>query len=228
MQLSSHTIQVLRNFKSINPNIVIDVGNQISTVAEARNIIATATVEENFPKRFGIYDLGEFLSVVDLVSEPHIDFDDAFATIRDASGRVKIRYFFSDLEFLTYPKKQITMPDTEVTFTLDQSTLNSLKRAASAISCDTLQITGRGKLINLSVVSLDNPTPNSFTIDVDGSVTSPDFSFHLLISNLRMVQGDYKVSISPKLIAQFENTTLEHPVTYWLALEKTSKYRDVD
>lgn len=228
MQLSSHTIQVLRNFKSINPNIVFEAGNQISTITEARNIVATATIEESFPKRFGIYDLGEFLSVVDLVSEPHIDFDDGFATIRDASGRVKIRYFFSDPEFLTHPKKLITMPDPEVTFTLDQGTLNSLKRAASAISCDTLQITGSSKLINLSVLSLDNPTSNSFSIDVDGSATSPDFTFHMLISNLRMIPGDYKVSISSKLIAQLENTTLERPVTYWLALEKTSKYRDVD
>lgn len=227
MKLSNHTIQVLRNFKTINPNIVIDAGNQISTVTESRDIVATATVEENFPQRFGIYDLGEFLSVLDLVSEPHIDFAEQYATIRDASGRVKIRYFFSDPEHLTHPKKLINMPDPEVSFNLDQSTLNTLKRAASAIGCDMLSITGSSRLINLNVLDLNNPTSNSFAVDVEGSAKSPQFQFHLAISHLRMMPGDYKVGISSKRIAMLENTTLERPVIYWLALEKSSKYSDV-
>ena len=42
------------------------------------------------------------------------------------------------------------------------------------------------------------------------------------INNFKFVQGDYKVSISSKLISKFENTADQ--LTYWVALEKSSKF----
>ena len=61
MELSNFTMQVLKNFASINSNIVIHPGNTIMTVAEAKNILVSATVEETFHQEMGVYDLAEFL-----------------------------------------------------------------------------------------------------------------------------------------------------------------------
>jgi hypothetical protein len=44
----------------------------------------------------------------------------------------------------------------------------------------------------------------------------------MVIGNLKMLPGDYTVSISSKLISHFKNTNL--PVEYWIALEKTSTF----
>ena len=49
MKLSNETRDVLKNFASINSNIVFNGGNEIKTMSEAKNIMSTATVAETFP-----------------------------------------------------------------------------------------------------------------------------------------------------------------------------------
>lgn len=225
MELSSFTMQSLKNFASINPNLVIRGGNTIMTMSEAKNVLAMATVAEDFPQEFGIYDLNEFLSVVNLFDTSNLKFDDSYLTVNDMSGRSKIKYFYSDIEMLTSPTKPIAMPDPEVTFVLDQATLNNLKRAASALGHNEVSITGGNSVITLTVVDSENTTSNSYSIDVDGEYSSDDFNFILNINNLRMIPGDYKVEISSKLISQFTNMSDDQKLVYWVALEKTSTYK---
>ena len=225
MELSSFTMQSLKNFASINPNLVIRGGNTIMTMSEAKNVLAMATVAEDFPQEFGIYDLNEFLSVVNLFDTSNLKFEDSHLIVSDASGRSKIKYFYSDIEMLTSPTKPIAMPDAEVTFVLDQGTLNNLKRAASALGHNEVSITGANNVITLTVVDSENSTSNSYSIDVDGEYISDNFNFILNINNLRMIPGDYKVEISSKLISQFTNMSDDQKLTYWVALEKTSTYK---
>lgn len=225
MELSSFTMQSLKNFASINPNLVIRGGNTIMTMSEAKNVLAMATVAEDFPQEFGIYDLNEFLSVVNLFDTSNLKFDDSYLTVNDVSGRSKIKYFYSDVDMLTSPTKPIAMPDPEVTFVLDQTTLNNLKRAASALGHNEVSITGANNVITLTVVDSENTTSNSYSIDVDGEYSSDDFNFILNINNLRMIPGDYKVEISSKLISQFTNMSDDQNLVYWVALEKTSTYK---
>jgi len=226
MELSSFTMQTLKNFSSINPNLVIHPGKSVMTMSEAKNILAQATVPEEFDRTFGIYDLPEFLSVVNLFDAANLKLDDQFATIGDTSGRAKIKYFFSDTEMLTSPSKPINMPDPEVTFTLDQTTLANLKRAASALGHSEVSITGSNGVVTLTVVDTTNSTSNTYSIDVDGEYKSEDFKFILNISNLRMIPSDYKVEISSKLISQFTSTSDDMDLKYWVALEKSSTYKD--
>jgi hypothetical protein len=226
MELSSFTMQTLKNFSSINPNLVINPGKSVMTMSEAKNILAQATVPEEFDRTFGIYDLSEFLSVVNLFDAANLKLDDQFATIGDTSGRAKIKYFFSDTEMLTSPSKPIVMPDPEVTFTLDQTTLANLKRAASALGHSEVSITGSNGVVTLTVVDTSNSTSNTYSIDVDGEYKSEDFNFILNISNLRMIPSDYKVEISSKLISQFTSTSDDMDLKYWVALEKSSTYKD--
>ena len=72
MDLSENTIQLLKNFASINSNIVIKPGQNISTISEAKNILASVDVEEEFNQEIGIYDLNEFLGVLGLVDKPRL------------------------------------------------------------------------------------------------------------------------------------------------------------
>ena len=51
MKLTNGTINVLKNFSTINQNLVIKEGSAISTMSAMKNIVAKATVEENFDKR---------------------------------------------------------------------------------------------------------------------------------------------------------------------------------
>lgn len=223
MELNENTLNVLKNFSGINPNVLIKQGNTIKTISEARNVVATAVVEQEFPQDFGIYDLSEFIGVLSLVDVPRLKFAEEYVTVGDSTGRSKVKYFFSPEETLTTPQKDIIMPESEVKFTLTNDTLNKIKRAASALGHDEVSITGKDGVISLSVVDSQNSTSNAFSIDIDGEYPEGvDFNFVLNISNLKIITGDYDVQISSKRISTFKHKELN--VQYWIALEKTSSY----
>jgi len=222
MELSESTLSVLRNFSGINQNIMIRTGNTVKTISEARNVLATAKVDVEFPQDVGIYDLNEFLGVLTLVDTPRLKFEDEYVTISDSTGRSKVKYFFSPEETLTTPSKDITMPEGDVNFVLDNDTLNRLKKAASALGHSEVSITGKNGVLSLSVVESQNSTSNAFSIDIDGNFGDATFNFIMNIANLKILPGDYDVSISNKLISQFSHKELN--IQYWIALEKTSTY----
>lgn len=228
MQLSQTTINTLKNFAAINPNLVFKSGNVIKTIATAKNILATATVEESFPQEFGIYDLNEFLSVMSLFDAPTLDFsnDGKSVRVRDAGGRSSVNYFFSDASILTAPTKDLTMPKTEVSFELSDADMSMLRRAASTLGAPNVVVIGvEGESnITLQVTDVSNPTVNTFEIKLDDNVTRPEGNFSLVfsISNFKITGGDYIVSLSSKLISHFKNKT--SPVEYWIALEKSSTF----
>ncbi len=223
MELSENTLSVLRNFSGINQNISIKSGSNIKTISEARNVVATADVTEEFPKDFGIYDLNEFIGVMGLVDTPNLKFEDDFVTVSDSSGRSKVKYFYAAEETLTAPTKDVTMPEADVKFTLDNETLNKLKKAASTLGHTEVSIQAKDGVLSLSVVENQNATSNAFSIDIDGEFKQDAvFNFIISISNLKILPGDYEVEISSKLITQFKNKEL--PLKYWIALEKTSTY----
>ena len=224
MQLSSFTMQVLKNYASVNSNIVIKPGNEIMTMSEAKNILSRAVVSETFEQQFGIYDLPEFLSVLNLVGDPQLYFKDSYVDVRDASGRGSIKYFFSDVDMLTSPNKAITMPETNVSFDLDEGTLNNLKRAAAALGHSNVSITASDNVIKLTVLDNENVTSNTYSIEVDGEYDTEDFDFIVNINNLRIIPSDYKVEISSKLISQFTSMNDDMDLIYWVALEKSSTY----
>ena len=226
MELSNFTMQVLKNFATVNSNVVIKPGNTIMTMAEPKNILGQATVTEDFPQQFGIYDLQEFLNVLGLVDSPRVRFEPNHVLIGDSTGRAEIKYFFSDPEMLTSPSKAIDMPEPDVVFELDQSTLNNLKRAASALGHSEMSIRYVDGLIRLSIIDPDNASSNTYSIDISGDCKLTDCNFIIDIANLKLIPSDYKVEISTKLISQFTSMEDSMNLRYWIALEKTSNYTE--
>ncbi len=222
MELKDETLSVLKNYASINPNIVIQQGNTIKTMTEARNVLSSATLSEDFPQEFGIYDLNEFLGVINLVGEPRLKFENDYVVVTDSSNRSRVKYFYSDPEMLTTPTKDVKMPPADVSFILDNDTLGRIKRAASTLGHSELSIKGKDGVLSLSVVDSQNATSNAFSIDVSGDFADDNFNFIFNIANLKMIPGDYEVGISSKLISHFVNK--EMGIEYWIALEKTSNF----
>ena len=223
MELSENTLNVLKNYSGINPNMMIRSGNILKTISEARTVLSTAVVDANFPKDFGIYDLNEFMGVLSLVDTPRLKFEDEYVVVNDSTGRSKVKYFYSSEDTLTTPQKDITMPEADVNFTLTNDTLNRLKKAASTLGHSEISISGKDGVLSLSVVDSQNMTSNAFSIDIDGEFDNDaTFNFILSTNNLKILPGDYTVEISKKLISQFSHTSLD--VKYWIALEKTSTF----
>lgn len=223
MELSNRTVEILRNFSTINPNIVVNGGNVLKTMSIAKNIVSRAEIEESFPNTFGIYDLSEFLSVLSLVDRPSITFGDNFCTVSDGSGLSSVKYFYSDPEMLSAPKKDIVMPQCEVKFLLTNETLSKIKRASSALGYDNISIKPNGNSIEISVIDANDKTSNSYSVLAEGTFPEgSDFNFIMGVSNMKLLGEDYEVSVSTKLISHFKSINSE--TQYFIALEKSSTY----
>lgn len=224
MKLSSETLAVLKNFASINSNIVFRGGSTIKTMSEAKNILASAKVPEDFPTDVGIYDLNEFLGVMSMFNDPDLDFYDNYVRIGE-DGR-SVQYFFSDCSILTSPSKDIQMPDPEVSFTLSDSELATIRKAASTLSVSDLVIECKSPNemdMTATVTDLADSTSNSFSLSLS-SVQMPDVPFRFVfnVSSFKILSGNYRVDVSSKLISHL--TSESSAVDYWVALEKSSTF----
>lgn len=220
--LSEDTINVLKNFATINPNLVFTPGQKVKTISEAKTIMAQADIVEDMPREFGIYDLNEFLSVYNLVEQPSLEFEDKSVLINGANNQV-VRYFFSETEILTTPQKDIQMPDAELGFTLTDEILNQIRKAAAVLGHTELSLKGDNGVITASVVDTKDNTSNSFSYELDrDNACVESFNFIVSIPNLKLLPGDYFVSISSKLISNWTNNN--YPIEYFIALEKNSSF----
>ena len=222
MQLTDNTMAVLKNFASIQPNVVLHEGNVVKTIAEAKNVMAVATLDQSFDKEVGIYNLDEFLSVLGLVDSPDLNFHEDFVTVQSSTGRSQVKYFYSDASLLTSPAKDIPMPEAEVKFTLDEATFKKILRAAGALGHEKMTITATDGGVLLTVVDNTDATSNAFEIVVPGTFESENFTFVMNIANLKLISGDYDVEVSSRLISKFTNKGAD--VEYFIALEKSSTY----
>lgn len=220
-KLSTQTITFLKNFSGINKNLMVRAGNTISTISEAKNILAFATIEENADRDFGIYDLNEFLGAYSLLDDPVLEFEDSAVVL--ASGKSKIRYRFADESILTFPNKKINMPSTDLKVEITEDTLNQVRKAASVLGNSVASIKKDKGSIVLSVVDPKNTTANTFSIVLEDTTdNTAEFDLQFLIANLKVVPGTYTVAISSKLISHWEHAS--DKIEYYIALEKTSTY----
>ena len=227
MKLSNETVTVLKNFSTINQNLVIKSGNSISTMSAMKNIVAKAEVSEDFPRDFAIYDLNEFLAALSLFDKPDLDFKEDFVVVTENGSATKfLKYWYSDPSVVTTPSKEVTMPSCEVFFSLSSNILSDVQKAAAVIGVPdmVLEAMSVGKAI-LKVTDKKNDTANDYAVGID--VTNEDgkdlpYKFWFKVENLKLLSGTYNVEVSSKNISYFKNTNVD--IEYWIALEPESKY----
>ena len=213
--ITKPTIEVLKNFCSINKSIVIKPGNQIATLSINKNILAIADVEEQFDSQISIYDLGVFLGGLSLFDQPKIDTTDSnYVTVSDQRGKSKTRFFYADPDIITQPpEKEITIPSVDVKFRLEAGVLQQLQRAAMVYQLPDLCLYGDGTEMSLCVTDKKNDTSNSYSVQV-GS-TDAEFCYCFKVENLKLLAGDYNVTISKQNVALFQGSGIK----YFIALE---------
>tara|TARA_R110001583_G_scaffold13761_2_gene58576 strand:- start:3375 stop:4034 length:660 start_codon:yes stop_codon:yes gene_type:complete len=217
MKLTSETISVLKNFSTINQNLLVKAGSSIATMSAMKNIVAKAEVSEEFPSDFAIYDLNEFLSALSLFEKPDLEFNNDFVIVTEEGTSKSLKYWFSDPEVVTTPSKEISMPSTDVTFNLTSDTLSEITKAAAVVGVPDMAL----KNGRLMVTDKKNATANAFSTDL-GIDSEADYKFWFKVENLKIMSGSYDVEISSKNISHFTNNNVG--VQYWIALEPESTY----
>ena len=219
MKISKATIEILKNFASINQNILIKEGNTLTTRSTAKNIFGSAVVDTSFPQQIGIYNLNSFLGVISLFSDPEIDFDDKSMII--SQGKNRVVYMQAAPEVLNYPDKSVVMPKADATFTLSEENLKSVLKAGGILASTDLKISGDGEVITLTALDPKNSSANTFSVEV--GETDRQFEAYIKLENLRMPSGNYTVNLSEKKIAQFTNTAMDYNL--YVANEKNTTWK---
>ena len=220
MKLSDKTISVLKNFSSINQSILFKEGNKLRTISVMKNILAEATISEDFSRDFGIYDLNQFLNGLSLHQDPELDFaQDGYVVIRE--GRSRSKYFFADPNVIvTPPEKAINLPSEDVSFQLSTEQLDKLLKASAVYQLPDLSAIGENGVVKLVVRDKKNDTSNDYAVVV--GETDNEFCFNFKVENIKVLPGTYEVVVSQKLLSRF--TSKNHDLTYYIALEPDSTF----
>lgn len=219
MKLSENTINIMKNFSTINPSLLVNPGNVLSTVSPLRSIFAQATVEEQFPSQFAIYELSKFLGIISLFKEPEIDFGQNQMTI--VSGRQSVVYTYADVSMIVAPpeNKSITLGSSEIQFSIRQEELQRIVRATGVLQLPNIAVVGDGEKIKMTATNSRNPTTDIFSIDVGNT----DKSFNMVFKAeniIKLLPLDYSVTITAKGLSQFVSEKIE----YFVATEGESQY----
>jgi len=222
VNFSKNTLTILKNFSSLNSNLLVKPGNVIKTITPSKTGMAVATVEEDFPVEFGIWDLNKFLGVISLFQNPSFEFGDKSVRIKNGGDSV-VNYFYSEPRLLTTPDKDVVMPAVNVSITLTEKNFSELQKAASVMQLSDLSFKSENGKIVAMVSDLSDPTSNSYKVLVDEDYDGKDFLFNFKMENIKILPGDYDINFAKTVVGEFINQTI--PVKYWFAMEaNTSKY----
>ena len=230
MQLSNNTLKVLSNFSLINPGMIFAESNKQTTITPLNTLVAQATLEEVFPKRFALYDLDGFLKYYKLIPNAELDFKENYVRIYNDSKEFK--FFYSDEVVIIAPKKEPYDHDEEdLRFEISDNELNTLRMAYSySKNLKHLKIWDNDGNLCLSIVNNDkdakNRATNEFNITIR-PLTNNDitgFTFFVPMENLLILDGDYEFVISKisrnnnnVVVLRLENKT--YLVKYWTSME---------
>ena len=220
MKLSDKTLSLLKNFSTINQSMLFKRGSKLRTVSVMKNILAEASIEEEFPRDFGIYDLNQYLNGLSLHNDPELNFEaDNYVVIKE--GRSRSKYFFADPSvIITPPEDSITLPTEDVSFELSTEQLDKLLKAAAIYQLPDLSVEGGDGVVKVLVRDKKNETSNDYTVVV--GETESTFSFNFKVENIKILPGTYDVVSCQKNISRF--TSKNYHLTYFIALEPDSTF----
>jgi hypothetical protein len=217
MKISDNTLNVLKNFSTINQSIVIKQGNTLRTISEAKNILAQAVVNEAFPQDFAVYELNQFLGLDSIFEDPDYTFGEAAVTVSE--GTTRSRYTYTDPSMVTTPpEKNLELPSKEVSFAMTSDDFAKVRNAANQLQLPNIVIRGSDGVITVTATDIQNPSSNEYSREV--GTTDAVFQFVFRPENMKLISDDYQVTVSSKGISHFKGQMIE----YWIATEKGSEY----
>ena len=215
MKLSENTLAVLKNFASINSGVVLGAGTAQRTISPEKSILVEATIDDDIPTQFGIYDLNQFLGNLTTLRNPELTFSKEGVVLDDGELSFEYRACSANL-IITPPEKELVLKSVDVTFFLPNDTLQKLIKVATMNGLPNLSVVGKNGQLLLKIHERANDTSNSGTIQI-GDYAGQDFTASFKTDNLKLLPNDYNVEIQKGAFAKFENAS--NTLKYFIALE---------
>lgn len=213
MHLSKTTIDILKNFASINQGIILKPGKRLSTMDVTKNTFVTAEIPDDIPVEFAIYDLNEFLGTFSLAENCDITFEETRMVMTSASEYTF--YNFSSPSVVVSPgDRKVTMPSEDKKFTLTKEVFDKIVRVSGVMKLKDIVIDCKGITI-LNRNSVGNQHHITIPIECDKSSKPAMFK----VESLKLIPVDYTVVICDAGLSRFTSNSEEYKIEYFIALE---------
>jgi hypothetical protein len=217
MKLSAKTLAILKNFSTINQSILVRPGDVLRTMTATKTVIAKASVPDAFDREFAIYNVPQFMNCMSMFTEPDLSFSDTHVMITD--NKRSFKYFYSEVDSIVKPpNKDLQLPSVDAAFRLTAKDMQDTIKAMGILNLPELAVVGDGQTITLQAVDVKNSSSSNFSVEV--GETENTFRVIFKADNMKMIPGDYDVSISSKGISHFSSVDVE----YFVAIEHTSTF----
>jgi hypothetical protein len=215
MKLSDNTLSVLKNFATINSGVVLQSGKVQKTISPEKSILVEATLEDDIPDRFGIYDLNQFLGNITTLKNPDVTFSKDSVSLTE--GDFTLTYLAcSPNLIITPPEKELALKTVDVAFTLTSASLSRLLKLAQMNNLPNLSVVGKDGELLLKIHEKANDTSNYGSGKI-GDYAGADFSATFKTENLKLLTDDYDVELQIGAFAKFVNKAGN--LKYFIALE---------
>ena len=222
MKLSNETLNVLKNFASINSGIEFKTGNKLSTISSTKTVLAKATLKDEFPQDFCIYDLNQFLSVHSLGKDTELEFDTNNVIFKAGRSKTKYRMTAKNM-IVSPPEKELKLPSVDGSFKLSEEDLVQALKNAAVLQAPNIAFESDGSTISVTLFNAKDDSAHTNTIEIGDANNGKIFKAVFLTENFKMIHGTYDVQISKAGLSHFVSSdgTLE----YYIAIEaKDSKF----
>ena len=221
MKISKSTVDVLKNFASINPSMLFTAGTELKTVSPQKTVFAKVKIEDTIDTEFGVFDLSQFIGVLSDYENPDITVNDTFISISNGSGDISdiVR---AKAELLpSLPTKEVTLPSVDVAFVLEAAKLQRALRQASLLALPEIALLGEHGNAYFCAIDSRSDSTNRFKSPV--GTAEKNYKMIFKVDNLKVMGGkDYDVKVSSKGIAYFAST--DDICHYWVATESGSSF----
>ena len=221
MKLCDNTMEVLKNFSTINQGLIVKPGKVLKTISAGKTIMAEATIAEEFDQEFGIYDLNKTLGLLTMnKAAPEVVVGKEFLTFTGLGGNAKIRQRFSPINLIFgYDKLDRKMLDIcDININISQEIHNWIFSAASILKCPNIVIKSDGGDVEICAVDVKGELVDDASVMV-GEKSTETFYAVLKIENLKIIPGAYSVGIAKAGVTLWQHK--DKKIKYWIALESS-------
>lgn len=224
VRLSKADIDTLKSLYPINQTLKIVGGdNHLKTINEQRSVACETDMEAVLPRTFCIYDLREFISVLNIIENPVLDFsNDKFVVVKSEDGKQKLRYLDGAANLInSYFEKDFKLPSEDIEVNVSAQQLKAVMNAAQTLKLGYIGFRSVDGVIMLSAFDRNNGSgeeTNGYSVEV--GETTDEFDMFYKAEALTILDGDCKFEISARKISKVTNGAK----VFWMSLDANSTF----
>lgn len=228
MKLTNNTLEVLKNFSKISPSILFEEGEFLITRNISRTLYGVAKLDQRIENKFAIYDLVQFIAVLEQFKDPDINFiENSASNLSSKSSKVMLDIKEDRRSIKFTPSIPDLIPGADykkILTTLTNNDLNSIfsfkwtndqfqkfVKAINVLQLNQVKIyTDNGKVFIKAHSDKNEKSYN--TVEEYLCDCEPDLEFSVLIdpTYLKMLPDDYEVKIFDRKAVLFESERVRY------------------